>query len=80
MAAQKYFESKIAREAANDAGAPVPMEMDHSKMHHGMPGGSPVSTISIPYEFPSAGDYVVWVQVKTGGEVLTAAFKTTVGP
>jgi len=80
MAAQMYFAAKIAREAAGDSGAAAPAEMDHSKMHHEMPSGVPVSSITLPYEFPSPGEYQIWVQIKTGGQVLTAAFATTVAP
>ena len=29
---------------------------------------------TLPYEFPSAGDYRVYVQFKTGGQVHTACF------
>jgi hypothetical protein len=76
MAAQSYFDAKIAREDGGGASA----EMDHSKMHHGPASGSGGSTIVLPYEFPTAGEYRIWVQVKTGGRVLTAAFETTVGP
>lgn len=36
------------------------------------------SAVSIPYAFPKAGDYRVWVQVKQDGRVRTAAFDTTV--
>ena len=36
------------------------------------------SGISLPYEFPTAGDYRVWVQVKIGGEIMTAIFDATV--
>jgi len=75
MAAELYFDAKIAREAGGGAS----MEMDHSKMHHGAAGGSGDSTITLPYEFPTAGNYRIWVQVKTGGRVLTAVFETTVG-
>jgi len=76
MAAQSYFDAKIAREAGDGS----TMEMDHSKMHHGSATGSGDSTIVLPYEFPTAGDYRIWVQVKTGGQVVTAVFETTVDP
>jgi hypothetical protein len=83
MAAQIFFESKMAREtglAGRGGGA------DHSKLDEwcGPPpagGGSPApSTISFPYEFPTAGDYRVWVQIKTEGQIRTAIFETTVMP
>jgi hypothetical protein len=80
MAAQSFFAAKISREASGDGGAGAAPEMDHSKMHHGAAAGTPVTSLSIPYEFPSPGDYSVWVQVKSGGQVLTAAFRTTVAP
>jgi hypothetical protein len=89
MAAQMFFDAKMTREtgrAANhDNGGTngdqsmmmkMPdgsmMVMDHSAM------GPAVSSVSLPYEFPTAGDYRVWVQIKTGSEVKTAIFDTTV--
>ena len=80
MAAQSFFAAKIAREASKDKGGGAPEEMDHSKMHHGLPSGPGGSTIVLPYEFPTAGDYRIWVQIKTGGQVLTGAFDTSVAP
>jgi hypothetical protein len=89
MAAQGYFMDKVAQESgagvqmASMAGMPgmngmpdMP-GMDHAQMaqmHHAMGG----SVISLPYEFPSAGDYRIWVQFKTGGEVRTAVFDAEV--
>ena len=34
--------------------------------------------ISFPYAFPESGDYLIWVQVKRGGRIMTAAFDATV--
>lgn len=54
--------------------------MDHSPMammrmmHH----ASGATSVSLPYQFPSAGQYRLWVQVKSGGRVLTGIFDTTV--
>ena len=80
MAAQSFFADKIAREASTDTGAGSAPEMDHSKMHHESADGPGVSSIVLPYEFPLPGDYRIWVQIKTGGQVLTATFETTVAP
>lgn len=76
MAAQSYFESKAAGETTG-AGAP-PGVMDHSKMHHGGSAASPA--FYLPYEFPSAGNYHLWVQFKTAGQVHTARFEAKVAP
>ena len=78
MAAQWAFETKVARETAGPGADATPPEMDHSKMHHDAPAGEAVSSFALPYEFPSAGDYRIWVQFKTAGRVLTAVFDATV--
>ena len=36
-------------------------------------------SVSFPYEFPSAGRYRLWVQVKSEGRVLTGVFDAEVG-
>jgi hypothetical protein len=81
MAAQSFFETKVTKEAASaggQGGAPAAPEMDHSKMHHGTASGG--ASFSLPYEFPSSGEYQIWVQFKTGGQVRTAHFIVTVLP
>lgn len=78
MAAQTFFEAKVAKESLE--GATVPAAIDHSKMHHGAAAASGPSSFYLPYEFPSAGDYHVWIQFKTGGQVHTARFEATVLP
>lgn len=76
MAAQSFFESKVADE---NTGSTAPAgAIDHSKMHHG--GTTASSAFYLPYEFPSAGDYHVWVQFKIAGQVHTARFEANVAP
>jgi len=53
------------------------MPMDHAAMGHMMAPSDGV--LSFPYEFPQPGRYRLWVQVKSGGRVLTGVFDTVVG-
>jgi hypothetical protein len=36
------------------------------------------SAVAIPYAFPRAGPYLIFVQVKRGGRVMTGAFDVDV--
>ncbi|MEA3210387.1 MAG: hypothetical protein QOE70_3444 [Chthoniobacter sp.] len=85
MAAQTYFDRKLARETSASGGTDGSIEMDHSKldhskMAHGAAAPNGNSTVSLPYEFPAPGEYNIWVQIKSGGEVLTAPFRVNVAP
>ena len=80
MAAQMIFDAKIAKETGGLP--PGMMKMpDGSIMDRSMMAASDhaeTSVISLPYEFPTAGDYRVWVQIKIAGRILTGSFDTTV--
>ncbi len=68
MAAQAYFQKKLAAEIGGLSGA------DHG-MHH----GSGVSSVYLPYEFPVPGKYRIFVQFNTGQRIITAIFEDVVG-
>jgi len=82
MAAQDLFKEKMQRETgASESDKGTAAAMDHSAMGHMQHHmRSAVTSISLPYEFPTAGEYRLWVQFKTSGRVLTAIFDATVLP
>lgn len=65
MTAQQLFATKLGAKPA----------MDHSA--HG--GPSVPSEVTFPYAFPKPGRYRLWVQVKSGGQVMTGVFDAEVG-
>jgi hypothetical protein len=78
MAAQTFFEDKLASEAGMASADPsTSMGADHAMHHHHSAGT--ISSVYLPYEFPEPGNYRIWVQFKTGGRILTAVFDATVG-
>ena len=72
MAAQEVFAK--AEGGAATAGMPAMAGMPGMDM-----GTGPAGVLSFPYEFPRAGRYRLWVQVKSGGRVLTGVFDAEVG-
>jgi len=84
MAAQMFFDTKLTKETGvicSPGMANMP-GMDHSTVAgSGLTtapevGGS--SVISLPYQFPTSGEFRIWVQIKRAGQVMTAIFDTVV--
>jgi hypothetical protein len=78
MAAQSFFESKLATESKPASAVPIADAMSDHMMHHHH-SASAVSSVYLPYEFPEPGTYRIWVQFKTNNRILTAVFDATVG-
>ncbi|HZV35332.1 MAG TPA: hypothetical protein VFB72_12230, partial [Verrucomicrobiae bacterium] len=80
MAAQMFYENKLAVEnpACAAPGTTLPAAAQQYAVHAHHAAAGTTSTISLPYEFPTAGNYRVWVQIKTGGHVQTAVFDANV--
>jgi hypothetical protein len=71
--AQQVFAQREAGDTARAADGRLVVRPDHAMHTGGEPG-----VVSFPYEFPRAGRYRVWVQVKRDGRVLTGAFDADV--
>jgi hypothetical protein len=78
MAAQSFFETKLANEIKSETLAPSSNGAQDHTMHRPH-SASEVSSVSLPYEFPEPGNYRIWIQFKTNGRILTAVFDSTVG-
>ena len=81
MAAQMFFDAKLAKEtgAAGSDGGMSGMDPSMMMGHPIPPAGRSSSIISLPYEFPTPGNYRVWVQFKTSGQIMTAIFDASAG-
>jgi hypothetical protein len=77
MAAQSFFETKLANETKSESLTPSSdAPQDHMMHHHH--SASANSSVYLPYEFPEPGNYRIWVQFKINGRVFTAVFDATV--
>jgi hypothetical protein len=77
MAAQSFFETKLANETRSDSlASSSEASQDHMMHHHH--SASAVSSVYLPYEFPEPGNYRIWVQFKINGRIVTAVFDATV--
>ena len=77
MAAQSFFETKLANETKSDSVGPSNNATQDQMMHHHHAGAA-TSAVYLPYEFPEPGNYRIWVQFKVNGRILTAVFDATV--
>ncbi|HEX6252257.1 MAG TPA: hypothetical protein VFZ56_12575 [Gemmatimonadaceae bacterium] len=76
-ASQLTFEMRTPADTAPGMLAQRLTGADSGRMSHAMHEGAQ-NVLSFPYAFPAAGRYVIWVQVKQDGRVLTAAFTADV--
>ena len=68
MAAQSLLEQITLGDTVRDATGQLQLRDAHATLW------ASAGIITIPYEFPRAGEYRLWIQVKRDGSVLTGAF------
>jgi hypothetical protein len=74
MAAQQLF---VQKESGRN---PAPAVWMTNNIVRGSSSPGPGNEVTFPYAFPRPGNYRLWVQVRTGGRVLTGTFGVTVKP
>jgi hypothetical protein len=71
MAALELAQAGMKSASGSEMSMPMPMAQQSST---GKPSAALPAEFSFPYGFPHPGDYRIFVQVKRGGQVETAAF------
>jgi hypothetical protein len=75
MGAQQTF---ALRQPTDTVSGMVAQKMKTDSGMASMPMSITGNTVRLPYAFPKAGHYHIWVQVKHAGQILTGAFQTAV--
>jgi hypothetical protein len=81
MTAQLRFDQIARGDTIRGADGQLVVEPHPSSDHSGHGGHhAALDVVEFPFEFPQPGRYVIWVQVKRDGQVLTGVFETDVLP